>query len=160
MKINILEMSIVAIMMGSSASPSNAQSNNKQHIIKINGDDLSCSRYNGEEYFYAKLNGNHKIPETVFDHGFSKFLFSDSCAQVDDLKGMTHDAVVNVNAQPYEATICERGSIWYCQQYGCYMYRVEYVDLNFSNGLKLSSEVHTASDDATKIHDGRCTGGK
>lgn len=130
-----------------------AQSN---HSMNVNGDDLSCDRYNGEDYFYAELNGQYVIENTKFSHHFSRFLFSDSCAQVDDLKGRTHKVDVKIKAQPYNATICERGGSWYCQQYGCYSYRVEYVDILFPNGLKLSSEVHTPLDEAVKLHNGQC----
>jgi hypothetical protein len=132
----------------------------EEPALLVNGNDLSCSRYNGEEYFYVELNGKYQIPKTEFTHHFDSFLFSGSCAQVDSLKGSQHKVAVMLRSFPYNATICERGGSWYCHQHGCYGYRVEYVDLLFANGLKLSSEVHTPQDEARKIHDGQCSTAK
>ena len=145
---------LAAAIQGSTAF---SQSNPEQQTIKVNGDDLSCAAYNGENYFYAELSGEYKIRGTIFSHHFTRFLFSDSCSQVDGLRGSTHETKVKVKAFPYQATICESGGSWYCRQYGCYQYRVEYVDMTFPNGLTLKSEVHTPLEEAVKIHDGQCS---
>jgi hypothetical protein len=153
-----VEMSVVKEILHETMSvlaPFQAGQKNSQ-TVTIDGDDLSCSRYNGEDYFYALLNGTYAITGTIFKHQFSQFLFSGDCNQVDRLKGSIHQVPVNIRMSPYTATRCEKGGSWSCRQYGCYQYQVEYVDLIFSNRLKLSSEVHTSQDQAKRLHSGHC----
>ena len=100
---------------------------------------------------HASLENAHRFSYiAVYEDGAAPAV----CALVEELNGKTFAAELRGTQKPYSLSTCEQGGKFYCLKWGCYGYSVEYASLEFSNGLRLKSEVHQ---ETGKLHDGHCS---